>query len=366
MKTSERKLNHLRIARERDVESREWNWFEDIILLHLASSEIAPEDVRLDVSFLGKEISAPIIIEGMTGGHEKAKEINVALAEAAREIGIPLGLGSQRAALENPALSSTFRAAREVAPEIPIIANLGVSHIIGSSGIENACEAISMVEADALAVHLNLLQEIIQPEGSSSFRGLLDALTDLADQLDVPVIVKEIGFGISKEAAALLEATGVAGIDVAGLGGTNWAIVEGYRSREGSLMRALANTFQDWGIPTPASIVEVAVATKNVFIIGSGGVRSGLDASKCIALGADYSGAALPFLRAYYEGGVSAILQLLNQFMIEMKTALALSGTSDISQFRRRKRFVLKGKLLEWITYRNLMREVCWDTCYFL
>ncbi len=362
MKTSERKLNHLIIAKERDVESKEWNWFEDVILLHSAASEIGPDDVKLNTDFLGKEISAPIIIEGMTGGHEKAKEINIALAEAAREVGIPLGLGSQRAALEDPSLSSTFRAARKVAPEIPIIANLGASHIIGPSGVENASKAVSMVEADALAVHLNLLQEIIQPEGSSSFKGLLDALTNLVDELDVPVIVKEIGVGISRETAALLEATGIVGIDVAGLGGTNWTIIEGYRSQKGSLIRALAETFETWGIPTPASIIEAVTATKEVFIIGSGGVRSGLDASKCIVLGARYSGAALPFLRAYYEGGSSAVLQLLNQFVLEMKTALALTGASDITQFKIRKKYLLKGRLLEWVLYRGLMKQMVRDS----
>ncbi|RLG51338.1 MAG: type 2 isopentenyl-diphosphate Delta-isomerase [Thermoproteota archaeon] len=362
MKTSERKLNHLMIAKEKDVEPKEWNWFDDIILLHSAASEISPEDVKLSVDFLGKEISAPIIIEGMTGGHEKAREINVALAEAAREVSIPLGLGSQRAALEDPSLSSTFRAARDAAPDIPIIANLGASHIIGASGVENASKAISMVEADALAVHLNLLQEIIQPEGSSSFKGLLDALTNLVDQLDVPVIVKEIGVGISKETAALLEATGIAGIDVAGLGGTNWAIIEGYRSQEGSLMRSLARTFETWGIPTPASIIEAVSATEKAFIIGSGGVRSGLDASKCIILGAEYSGAALPFLRAYYDGGKLAVLRLLNKFVIEMKTTLALSGASNLAQFRRRKRYLLKGRLLDWVLSRGLMKRVPQNT----
>ncbi len=357
MKTSERKLSHLLIAKEREVESKEWNWFEDVILLHSAASEVALEDVKLSVDFLGKEISAPIIIEGMTGGHKKAREINKALAEAAREVMVPLGLGSQRAALEDPSLSSTFKAAREIAPEIPIIANLGASHIIGASGLENASRAVSMIEADALAIHLNLLQEIIQPEGSSSFKGLLDSLTNLVDQIDVPVIVKEIGVGISKETAVLLEATGIAGIDVAGLGGTNWAIIEGYRSQERSIMRVLAETFKTWGIPTPASILEVATATENVFIIGSGGVRSGLDASKCIALGAEYAGAALPFLRAYYEGGSPAILRLLNQFVVEMKTALALSGASDILQFKARKRYLLKGRLLEWVIYRGLLER---------
>ncbi len=365
MKTSERKLSHLMIAKEKNVESKEWNWFEDVILLHSAASEVSPENVKLSVDFLGKKISAPIIIEGMTGGHEKAKEINIALAEAAGEVSIPLGLGSQRAALEDPSLSSTFRVARDAAPDIPIIANLGASHIIGTSGVENASKAINMVEADALAIHLNLLQEIIQPEGSSSFKGLLDALTDLVDLLDVPVIVKEIGVGISKETAALLEATGIAGLDVAGLGGTNWTIIEGYRSQEGSLIKSLARTFETWGVPTPASIIEAVSATENVFIIGSGGVRNGLDASKCIILGANYSGAALPFLRAYYSGGKTAILQLLNQFVVEMKTALALSGASDLAQFKRRKRYLLKGRLLNWVLCRGLMKQVPQNTRNF-
>ncbi len=354
MSTSERKLSHLMIAREKDVELREFNWFDDVILLHSAASEVSPEEVKLSVNFLGKEISAPLIIEGMTGGHEKAKEINMALAEAVGEAGIPMGLGSQRAALENPSLSSTFKIARDVAPDILIIANLGASHIVGPSGLENAEKAVSMVEANAFAVHLNLLQEIIQPEGLSSFKGLLDALTNLVDELDVPVIVKEIGSGISKETAALLEATGVAGIDVAGLGGTNWAIIEGYRGEEGSLSKILARTFGKWGIPTPASIIEVVSATERAFIIGSGGVRSGLDALKCIALGANYSGAALPFLRAYYRGGKEAILKLLNRFILEMKTALSLSGASNIEQFRRRKRYLIKGRLLNWMMARGL------------
>lgn len=375
--TPDRKVEHLDIVGSGDVEYKGYNWFDDVVLLHRPAQDLSFGEVSLDAEFAGKKISAPLIIEGMTGGHRSCAPINKTLASVAQEIRIPMGVGSQRAAIEDPSLAYTFRVARDVAPDIPLIANLGGTQIIGEDGLESATKAVEMIEADALAIHLNPLQEIIQPEGDASFKGLLSSLSRLSEELEVPIVVKEVGFGMSAEAASLLESTGISGIDVAGVGGTNWAAIEEKRSlgrlkskgmpqerhpggESAHLLTRIkataGGTFSGWGIPTPVSILEASSSTENLFIIGSGGVRTGLDAAKCIALGATYAGAALPMLRSYYERGREGVVEQTKGLIFELKTAQFLTGASSPERLRAGKNYVLLGRSLAWAQQRSLIK----------
>ncbi len=352
MSTPSRKLDHLLIARDRSVESLPLNWFSKISLLHEALPEEDLQEVNLEVDFLGHKISAPLLIEGITGGHADAEEINRALALAAQEYNIPIGVGSQRAALEHPELIPTFRVAREAAPDVPLIANIGATHIRGEAGIRNVQEVVSMIDADAVAIHLNALQEAVQPEGQPDYSGVLSALRDLSSEVGVPVVVKETGTGISAQTARAIERTGVAAIDIGGAGGTHWAIIEGHRYPQDHTLAPSPFSFSSWGIPSAVSIVEVSTATRELTIIGSGGVRSGLDAAKAIALGAHLAGSALPFLRAYYRGGLDAVKVLLKRFFAELAWAIFLTGSKSPKELRLRKPVIALGEPLEWLSQR--------------
>ncbi len=342
--TSQRKIEHIMIAKRDDVDlSTAQSWFEYVRLLHNPLPDTSFDDVDLSWRFLGYDLRAPLLIEGMTGGHEATLSINRALAEAAQAEGVAIGVGSQRAALKNEDLVKTYYVVRETATEVPVIANLGISHIIGEEGPDNAKRAVDMIDADALAIHLNPLQEIIQPEGSVDFSGSLVAIRDVVSELDVPVIVKEVGAGISKEIALILEKAGVGIIDVAGQGGTSWSLIEGERSPEGSARRLASKRFADWGIPTPLAIMEVS--TLDIVVIGSGGVRSGLDAAKCLALGAHMAGAARPFFIRAVEEGSDGVKDELNKFIFELKLAAFLTGSLTVNQLRLTKKYLLTGPL---------------------
>ncbi|RLG48340.1 MAG: type 2 isopentenyl-diphosphate Delta-isomerase [Thermoproteota archaeon] len=263
-----------------------------------------------------------------------------------------MGVGSQRAALEDPDLSWTFRVARDEAPDLVLIANIGATHIVGGEGVDRAKRVVDMIEADGLAVHLNPLQEAVQPGGTPSFSDVLPALRDVVSEVGVPVIVKETGAGISAETARLLEMAGVSYIDVAGLGGTNWAIVEGMRESCGEIMVRLSRSLSSWGIPVAASIVEVSRALENASVIASGGVRSGVDAAKAIALGADLAGAARPFLRALLERGVEGLVSEVDFFLEGLKRSIMLTGCRTPRELKLRGRFVPLGYLSHWLSWR--------------
>ncbi len=343
-KTSQRKIEHIMIAKRDDIDlSARSSWFEHVRLVHNPLPDASFEDVDLSFEFLGYDLSAPLMIEGMTGGHEAATPINRALAGAASDAGVAIGVGSQRAALSDESLRETYSVVREAASNVPVIANLGISHIIGEDGPDNAKRAVEMIDADALAVHLNPLQEIIQPEGWVNFSGSLTAIGDVVRELDVPVIVKEVGSGISREAASILTEMGVGIIDVAGQGGTSWSLIEGERSPEGSVRREASRRFADWGIPTPLAIMEVS--SLDVLVIGSGGVRSGLDAAKCLALGARMAGAARPFFVRAVEEGEDGVKDELNKFIFEMRLATFLTGSLTVDQLRLTKKYLLTGPL---------------------
>lgn len=348
-----RKRDHISLCIELGSEaefSKKTTWLEHVELIHNALPELNLDDVSLEASLLGRRFSYPILIEGMTGGTREAYDINRNLAEAAKRLNIPVGVGSQRAGIENLSLRDTYRVMREVAPKIFLIGNLSGVELM-RKGLSYAEKAVEMIEADALAIHLNSLQELIQPEGSTTFRGILDSIRKAAENLSVPIIVKEVGTGISREAAERLASSGVKAIDVAGAGGTNWAKIELERVKGLNPLKAfLAELFSEWGIPTAASIIEISSTVKGIELIASGGIRNGLQAAKAIALGADFVGIARPLLKPALKGS-EAVEQMVLKLAEELKVAMLLTGSKSVPDLKRC-RFVLHGPLLEWVTQR--------------
>jgi len=331
--TEKRKVSHVDVCLKGKVEARQKkSGFSEIDFVHCALPELDFAKIDAKTMFLGKKLKAPIIIEAITGGHKMGGEINRALAKAAQEQGIALGLGSQRAMLENVALSSTYKI-RDVAPDVFIMGNIGIAQL-RKYDAQKIAWAASTIDADALAVHLNPLQELVQPEGDRNFEGCLKLIERLCEQVPVSIIAKETGAGISPEVAVKLEDAGVAAIDVAGAGGTSWSGVEMLRSRAAS-----DGAFWDWGIPTAVSTALAARAVK-IPVICSGGVRSGVDVAKGIALGASLGGAALPFLRAWGKGGSKAVSALAAEWVNELKIAMALTGSRNIRELGNAKLIV--------------------------
>lgn len=328
--------------------------FDDVRLVHSALPELDREEVDLSTEFFDHRLAAPVIIESMTGGTRIAAKINAALGRIAEELQVPMGVGSQRAAIDDPKLAYTFQVARENAPSVPILANIGCPQIVKKDGIDRAKAAVEMIKADALLVHLNALQESVQFEGQTRFKGALARIRELTSTLSVPVLVKETGAGISREVAVFVEQAGAEGIDVAGLGGTSWAAVEYHRAKERRRARQarLGMVFWDWGIPTAASIVEVARSTR-VKIIASGGVRNGLHVAKAIALGAHYGGLAMPLLKSLSKSAKDAKENLLS-VIDELRTAMFLTGCRNLDELRKCP-VVITGKTREWLVARELL-----------
>jgi isopentenyl-diphosphate delta-isomerase len=324
---SARKSDHLRINLEEDVRSGLTTGLERYRFIHQALPEINLEDVDLSARVFGKRLKAPLLISSMTGGTAEASAINQTLATAAQEIGVAMGLGSQRAAIENPKLASTFKV-RKFAPEILLFANLGAIQLNYRLGIEDCMRAVEMIEADALILHLNALQEAVQPEGNTRFAGLLKKIEAVCTKLPVPVIAKEVGWGFSKEAAYALAEAGVAAIDVAGAGGTSWSQVEMHRAQNDSQKR-LAAAFVDWGIPTAESILSVRKAAPGLIVFASGGLRTGIDIAKCIALGASLGGMASPYLKAAAVS-LEATVQTLAEVRREIQVCMFAAGVKDL------------------------------------
>lgn len=329
MNMNNRKLDHLTICIEKEIEVGKTG-LERINLIHRALPEIDFDEIDMGVKFLGRGLNYPLIIEGMTGGASKALKINKDLASIAQEFGIGFGVGSQRVAIDNPNLANTYKV-RDVAPDILLIANLGAVQLNYGYGIEECEKAIEMIDADALALHLNPLQEVIQPEGNKNFSNLIEKINRIAEKLKKPVIVKETGCGISYEIAKRLN---VAAIDVSGHGGASWGLVEGYRGKENL---ETGKRFSEWGIPTADSIRDVS--RLDIPVIASGGIRNGIDAAKSFALGADCVGMALPILRVWTEKGKRGIREFLNRFISELRIAMFLTGSKSIGE--------LKGKIRE-------------------
>ncbi len=326
-----RKADHIRICLEEDVESAIQTGFEKYRFLHKALPEIALTDVDLGLTLFGKELCAPILISSMTGGTEEAGKINARLAQAAQETNIAMGLGSQRAAIEDLAQAPSFGIARKVAPNALLFANLGAVQLNYGYGINECKRAVDMLEADALILHLNPLQEALQIGGDTNFAGLAKKIEEICRKLGVPVIAKEVGWGISAQTAQLLADCGVNAIDVAGAGGTSWSQVEMHRAPN-EFARKLAEPFVNWGINTPDSILNVKKTAPEMTIFASGGLKNGLDIAKSLALGATLGGMTGLFLKSAListEKVVEAIELTKKQIEISFFSA----GISSASEF---------------------------------
>ena len=327
-----RKADHIRINLEEDVRSALTTGLERFRFIHQALPELDLDEVETSLQLFGRRLQAPVLISSMTGGTQEAAEINRTLAKAAQETGVAMGLGSQRAALEDPQLSYTFQVRRE-APDILLLANLGAVQLNYDYTVDHCRRAVDMIAADALVLHLNALQEAVQPEGDTRFAGLLQKIEKVCRSLPIPVIAKEVGWGISEETARRLASAGVAAIDVAGAGGTSWSQVEMHRAQDEYQAR-LAAAFIDWGVPTADSILNVKRAAPQVAIIASGGLRDGTDIAKSIALGAVLGGMASPFLKAAsrsLEDTIRTIRLIQRQIQVSMFAA----GVRDLDQLRQ-------------------------------
>jgi isopentenyl-diphosphate delta-isomerase len=327
--TSTRKSDHIRINLEENVQSGLTTGLERYRFIHQALPEVNLEDVDLHLKLFGRQLNAPILISSMTGGTSEAAAINQTLATAAQEAGIAMGLGSQRAAIEQPELASTFQV-RSVAPDILLFANLGAVQLNYKYGVDHCQRAVDMIGADALILHLNALQEAVQPEGDTRFAGLLKKIEIVCRSLQVPVIAKEVGWGFSEQAAHQLFAAGVSAIDVAGAGGTSWTQVEMHRAKTESQAR-LAAAFIEWGIPTAEAIQNVRRAAPQLVVFASGGIRTGIDIAKCIALGATLGGMASPFLKAAARS-VEDTIQTIEEIRREIQVCMFAAGAKNLNE----------------------------------
>jgi isopentenyl-diphosphate delta-isomerase len=327
-----RKREHIQIVLDDPVAAGVSTGFERYRLVHCALPDLDLAAVDTSVTILGKTLRAPILISGMTGGVEHAAEINRRLATAAQATGIAMGVGSQRIAIEHPDRAQWFQV-RQYAPDILLLANLGAVQLNYSYDVDHCRRAVEMIGADALALHLNPLQEAVQAGGDINWSGLLRKIERVCTALEVPVVVKEVGWGISGKTARQLAEAGVAAIDVGGAGGTSWSEVERHRAPTERL-RMVAAAFADWGIPTAESVLMVRAAVPNVPVIASGGLRTGVDAAKAIALGADLAGFAAPMLRAAAVTE-EAVHDLLAASIDQLRISMFAVGAGDLAALRR-------------------------------
>ncbi|MCA2814081.1 MAG: type 2 isopentenyl-diphosphate Delta-isomerase [Microcystis sp. M090S1] len=327
-----RKSEHLRVCIEEDVEFQQLtSGLEKYRFTHCCLPELDRSDIELGTNFLGKSLKAPILISSMTGGTELAHLVNTRLATVAQRYGLAMGVGSQRIALEQPELAPTF-AVRSLAPDILLLANLGAVQLNYGCGLEECLKLVELLEADALILHLNPLQEWVQSGGDSNFKGLLAKIEQICAQLPVPVIAKEVGNGISAPMAKKLIEAGVAAIDVAGAGGTSWAKVESQRAKD-NRQRHLGQVFADWGLPTAECITAIRSVNSTIPLIASGGLKNGLDIAKSIALGADLGGLARPFLVAAIESE-AAVDELVKFLIAELEIVLFCTGNPNLSALK--------------------------------
>jgi isopentenyl-diphosphate delta-isomerase len=333
----QRKADHIKINLEQDVRSALTTGLENYHFIHEALPELELNRINTSLSLFGKKLSAPILISSMTGGTAEAKTINLRLAEAAQEMKIAMGVGSQRAAIEHSRQAKTFQV-RKVAPDILLFANLGAVQLNYGYGIDHCRRAVDMIQADALILHLNPLQEAVQGAGDTNFAGLAKKIEEVCKKFEVPVIAKEVGWGISEKTAKLLADCGVSAIDVAGAGGTSWSQVEMHRAPD-EFTRQLAATFVGWGIPTAESILNVKKATPNLTIFASGGIKDGLDIAKCIALGATLGGMAGQFLKAAAVSTEKAV-EMMKLTKRQIEVTMFACGAREIGELEI-------GKLVE-------------------
>jgi isopentenyl-diphosphate delta-isomerase len=352
----QRKIEHVNIALGQDISvAQRANW-NDIQFVHQALPEVDLDEIDTSVSFLGHKLRYPLFISSLTGGHDDVISINRNLARAAEHYSLALGVGSQRAGIVNPDVIGSYAITREHAPTTCLIANIGAPQLIAQARhapftIEQVEHAVTMIGANALAVHMNSLQEATQPEGDRRTVGEAAALKTLIETVSVPVIAKETGAGVCREQAVLLRSCGVAAIDVGGAGGSSMSAMEAERSkaRGDERTRTIGVLFRDWGIATPVSIIEAKVA--QIPLISTGGVRTGLDVARALALGATLVGIGFPFLKAASQS-YDAVCELLETIIAELKIAMQLSGAANIEQLQQAD-IVVTGETRNWLSMRG-------------
>ncbi|OYT59872.1 type 2 isopentenyl-diphosphate Delta-isomerase [Euryarchaeota archaeon ex4484_178] len=332
-----RKLDHIKICAEKDVSSHH-NYWDDIVLLHETIPKVDMENIHLEVEFLGKKLNYPIIVDAMTGGHKVAKTINENIAKACEELGIGMAVGSQRGAIENPSLEDTYSIVAKY--DLPLrLGNLGAPQFALGYGEREIEKAMEMIDAHALEIHFNYLQESVQPEGDTKVKGLEDKLRVLARKY--PLIAKETGAGISRRAGEFFKEAGFRAIDVSGVSGTSFAAVEYHRGGRGG------KVFWDWGLPAPYSLM--VLRDLNLPLIGSGGIRNGLDAAKALALGANVVGIARvilkPAMKSYKD-----VVKKLEEIIEELRIAIFLSGASSVKELQNCS-YVIRGELAQWLKH---------------
>jgi isopentenyl-diphosphate Delta-isomerase len=354
----QRKAEHVAFALSQDVAAPQRAAWSDVRLIHRALPEVDLDEIDTSVTFLGRTLRHPLVISSLTGGHPDVAVINARLAALAQEYGLAMGVGSQRAAIVSPALAETYNVVRAHAPEAFLMANLGAPQLIAQRrhpafGPAEARAAVEMIRADALIIHLNYLQEAAQPEGDRRARGALTALGELTRALDVPIVAKETGAGISYEQAQALASAGIAAIDVGGAGGSSMAALEAFRAqgRGDDASAAIGAVFRDWGIPTPIAVVEATQGAPGLPIIATGGVRSGLDVARALALGATLVAMGHPFLKAASEGE-AALRAFLEQTLAELRVAMHLVGAASVTGLRRQP-VVVGGETRAWLDLRG-------------
>lgn len=352
--TRSRKAEHIDINLHRDVDGHADSGFDGYRFLHDALPGLDLDDVDTGVEVLGWRLRAPLFVSCMTGGVAEAASLNRALAVAAQEHGLVLGLGSGRVLLERPEASEGFMV-RDLAPDVPLLANLGAVQLNRGVGVDDCRRLVTLLHADALVLHLNALQEALQPEGDTCFAGLLPRIAAVARELEVPVIVKEVGWGLAPDTVCALLEAGVAAVDVAGAGGTSWSEVE--RHRVEGPRATVAEAFASWGTPTTEALAAARAVAPDAVILASGGVRSGVDVAVAVALGADLVGAAGPFLRAAAGGEASAVATV-GAWIQVLRIAMFCTGAATVSALRTTDRLLHHGAPLLRPHRRGVMQVV--------
>ncbi|HTK06609.1 MAG TPA: type 2 isopentenyl-diphosphate Delta-isomerase [Ktedonobacteraceae bacterium] len=357
----QRKIEHVSVALGQDISAAQQANWQDIHFVHQALPEVNLDEIDTSVTFFGHTLRYPIVISSMTGGHPDVTQINRNLAKAAQHYGLALGVGSQRAAIVNPELTESYTVTRDTAPDAFLIANIGAPQLIPQARhraftFAEVQQAIEMIHANALAIHMNSLQEAAQPEGDRRASGEARALKQLMGQLSLPVIAKETGAGICREQALLLQRCGVNAIDVGGAGGSSMSAIEAARSKTRGDERTLriGELYRDWGIATPISLVEASTA--QLPLIATGGVRNGLDVARALALGATLVGMGFPFLKAASES-FECVCELLENLLAELRVAMQLSGAANIAQLQGAD-VVVTGYTREWLTLRGFEEDL--------
>ncbi|MHA1587100.1 MAG: type 2 isopentenyl-diphosphate Delta-isomerase [Candidatus Heimdallarchaeota archaeon] len=359
--TANRKQDHIEICCNKlhEIEMSVTTGFEDIHFVPNALPDINLDNINMNTEFLKHDFDYPIFISSITGGTKLAKKINSRLAKLAEKYNIGMGVGSQRAAIEDEANTDSFTIVRQHAPNAFVAANLGAVQFNYDFTIKHAEEAVEMINADALIVHLNPLQEVIQPEGNTNFSNLTTKIKEIGKKLKQPLIVKEVGSGISQDIALDLVDGDIPVIDVAGAGGTSWSQIEAIRAKQQGLTKEqrVGELFKDWGLPTAVSTIEVGKFRDRVEIISSGGIRNGLQAAKALAIGAKLVGIALPLACLAATGTEKQLINWLEQFIYELKTTMFLVGAEELEGLQYAP-MTVTGKTAEWLTARGLLEEL--------